>query len=355
MNQDAILRSLKRYPDQTFPQNLVGIAKYGARLGYEGPSNVRLSLKNHLSVLTQPEVVDKDIKGDIELDRNQIFDQLPPTYYISPLGLVPKKKSGVITGWRRIHDLSAPRGRSVNDGIPKHYGTMVYENFQHALRLIAKKGRGTKLVKRDLKSAFRFIPVSPSDQWLLMYRWKGKVYVEKFLPFGLRTAPRIFNLFSEAIHWIMELYGWTVCHYIDDFLTILHPDEDIHKASAEFDNICKSIGFEIEHRKDVEGTTVEFLGLEIDTMAMEARLPQDKHLRAFRAVRDTLGRAYIPFHELENLLGFLSFCCAVLPLGRPFLRNIFNLLDQKTRHLMRIRITKAAKCDLQWWMILFTQ
>ena len=60
------------------------------------------------------------------------------------------------------------------------------------------------MIKRDLKSAFRYVPVSWLDQWCLIFEWKGQYYMELFLPFGLRTSPRIFNLFSEAIHWILE-------------------------------------------------------------------------------------------------------------------------------------------------------
>ena len=171
-----------------------------------------------------------------------------------------------------------------------------------------------------------------------MYEWNGRIYVELFLPFGLRTAPLIFNLFSEAIHWVMQLKGYNLCHYIDDFLLILPPESPmIHTAANDFSEVCDTMGFMIEQKKNKEGTLVDFLGLEIDTMAMEARLPPDKHQRALSIVVDILQRKSISFHTLEKLLGFLSFCCAVIPLGRPFLRQIFNLLNRKTHHLTHIR------------------
>lgn len=68
------------------------------------------------------------------------------------------------------------------------------------MHLVARAGRGAKMMKRDLKSAFRHIPISQLDHWLLIFEWEGQFYVDMFLPFGLRTAPRIFNLFSEALH-----------------------------------------------------------------------------------------------------------------------------------------------------------
>ena len=357
LNAKEILRLLQHYPDQQFPQMLAGIATYGARLGYEGTQTATIQLKNHKSAYSQPGILDESIDQDIALNRTSAANTIPNAYYISPLGLVPKTTARKITGWRKIHNLSAPRGRSVNDGIPKHYGTMVYETFQDALHLIAKSGRGTVLIKRDLKSAFRFIPVSPFDQWLLMYEWNGKVYYELFLPFGLRTAPIIFNLFSEAIHWIMMSLGWKLCHYMDDFLLVLPPQIgcDAPKAAAEFLHTCESVGFAIEEKKNREGTLVDFLGLEIDTMDMQARLPPDKHQHALQLVTDTLEKHSIPFYELERLLGFLSFCCAVLPLGRPFLRQVFNLLNRKTHHLAHVRVSSAAKRDLRWWKLFLHQ
>ena len=76
---------------------------------------------------------------------------------------------GVQVGWRVIFDLSSPESRSVNDGIPKNYGAIVYESLDDAIQLIAKAGRGAVMMKRDLKSAFRHIPVSQRDHWLLIF------------------------------------------------------------------------------------------------------------------------------------------------------------------------------------------
>ena len=56
------------------------------------------------------------------------------------------------------------------------------------------------MIKRDLKSAFRHIPIAVSDYWLLIFEWEGQYYIDMCLPFDLRTAPRIFNLFAEVIH-----------------------------------------------------------------------------------------------------------------------------------------------------------
>ena len=78
------------------------------------------------------------------------------------------------------------------------------------------------MMKRDLKAAFRMIPVCTEDQWLLIFEWGENYYQELFLPFGLRTALFIFNLFGEAFQWILQRkYSWVLKRYLDDFLLVL--------------------------------------------------------------------------------------------------------------------------------------
>jgi hypothetical protein len=55
-------------------------------------------------------------------------------------------------------------------------------------------------MKRDWEAAFQTVPVSPSDRWLLRFKWLEQFYTEYCLPFGLRTALIIFNLFAEALY-----------------------------------------------------------------------------------------------------------------------------------------------------------
>ena len=180
------------------------IATHGARIGYEGPK-VCVRRTNHRSAYENADAVNETIQKELENGRIRILEALPnDRYYCSPIGVVPKKSDGVQTGWRVIFDLSCPTGHSVNDGILSEYGRIVYESLQRAIEMVAKAGPGAIMIKRDLKSAFQHIPVAPEDYWCLIFEWQGNFYVDMFLPFGLRTSPRIFNLFSKAVHWILE-------------------------------------------------------------------------------------------------------------------------------------------------------
>ena len=188
LRPQGIAELLQHYPDKHFVDNLTSIAIHGARIGYEGPSTITRR-PNHASALMHPDIINASIQSKLEKGRIKELTDLPKYYFCSPIGLVTKKIDGAQTGWRTISDLSCPEFFLVNDGILKEYGTISYESLETAIQLVAQAGKGAVMMKRDLKSAFRHIPVSPHDYWLLIFEWNGKFYVNMFLSFGLRTAP----------------------------------------------------------------------------------------------------------------------------------------------------------------------
>ena len=116
---------------------------------------------------------------------------------MSPLGVIPKKnKPGK---WCLIVDLSAPQGGSINDGIDSNLSSLSYSSIDHLAALIVTEGRGCLLVKVDIKEAYRMVSVHSEDQHLMGVQWKGVVYIDWVLPFGLRSASKIFSAVTDAI------------------------------------------------------------------------------------------------------------------------------------------------------------
>lgn len=98
-----------------------------------------------------------------------------------------------------IVDLSFPHSRSVNDGIHPDLAPLQYASVDDTVRFIHMLGRGTLLIKIDLKNAYRLVPVHPQDRYLLDNHWNNSLYVDQALPFGLRSAPKLFTAVADAI------------------------------------------------------------------------------------------------------------------------------------------------------------
>ena len=68
------------------------------------------------------------------------------------------------------------------------------------------------------------VPVHPEDRPLLGMIWDDTLYVDASLPFGLRSAPKIFNALADTLEWILKREGVScIFHYLDDFLIIGMP------------------------------------------------------------------------------------------------------------------------------------
>ena len=111
--------------------------------------------------------------------------------HINRFGIIPKKHQE--GKYRLIVDMSYRDGGSINDGIDPDLCALTYLKVEEVVHAIGRKGKGALLAKMDLESAYRIIPVYPSDRHLIGMEWKGKVYVDQALPFGLRSAPKILN------------------------------------------------------------------------------------------------------------------------------------------------------------------
>ena len=84
-------------------------------------------------------------------------------------------------------------------------------------RSVLELGPGAQLAKIDIKSTYRIIPVHPDDRPLLGMHWGDHLYVDTALPFGLRSAAKLFNAVADALEWIAKHMGIEfLWHYLDN-------------------------------------------------------------------------------------------------------------------------------------------
>ena len=96
-------------------------------------------------------------------------------------------------------------------------------------------------------------------------------------------------------------------------------------------------------------TCLTFLGIELDTVRQEARLPQEKLTKSLHMINDFLHRKKVTLQELQSLCGLLNIACTVVVSGRAFLRRLFNLTKGLRKPHHRVKLNKGCKEDLLVW------
>ena len=147
----------------------------------------------------------------------QLEDAMNLDIHISPLGAIPKK--GRQGRWRLSMDLSSPKSVSIAKcNFAKEQCSFHYASVDWVVEQIAQLGRHGALAKMDINNAYHNIPIAPNDRHLLRFTWDGRVYIDKVLPFGLRSAPLISLAIANTLLWIMHKRGVSgAIHYVDGF------------------------------------------------------------------------------------------------------------------------------------------
>ena len=238
-------------------------------------------------------------------------------FHVSPLGCVPKKEEGK---FRLIHDLSQPKGNSVNDFIPDEFASIRYETFDDVVKLIVQQGKGALIAKCDVADAFRIIPVHPDDHHLLGFKLLGRYYFfDKVLPMGCRVSCQIFEEFSKAIRFLIRtLYNFhSITGILDDFILVGKSGTfECMRGLKAVMKVADLVGIPLKPSKTVyPSTNVIVYGILIDTVNMTASIPQDKLLKAFNLIDSLLGKNVAQLSEIQKLVGLLNFLCKCIKPG----------------------------------------
>lgn len=345
---------LSDHPDRALVSYLLLGMEKGFHIGFNRAYDLKSAKSNMKSALLHPDVVRDYLEA--ERVRGTLLGPFLPAdtkgVHINRFGVLEKKQAGK---WRLIVDLSHPAKYSVNNGISPELCSLTYTKVDQVAQKILELGPGTEMGKIDVKSAYRIVPVHPADRHLLGMQWDGQVYVDAALPFGLRSAPKIFNALADALEWILKhkgvLHLW---HYLDDFITIGSPGTEECKLFMDIMiETCRRLGVPLAECKMVGPVLcIVFLGIEINSVAMELRLPLEKLLRVKELVAEWLAKS--PHkrwkkRELLSVAGHLQHAAVVVKPGRTFIRRLFDLAATVSSPDHHVRLTEAVRSDLAWW------
>jgi len=317
---------------------------------YSPPKNVDLyqpSLSPDLLSVLQKKI-------DVELLAGRVrgpfhappFDQ----FQVSPVSLRNKSTPGE---YRLLHNLSHPHdGSSVNDNINDICKSVKYASINDAIKVMVSLHPGCFLAKTDIAEAFRIIPIHPSDHPKLGMFINNMYYYDTALPMGAASSCALFESFSTALHHIFQHYAkWAnIIHYLDDFLFIAPTEQLCQEYLKLFLVLCKDMNIPISVSKtSYPDTNIQFLGIELDSIYQHAKLPIDKLTRYSYDLSSVISKRSITKHDLQSLIGKLSWAASVVP-ARAFLRRIINLLSSVNHSHHFITISKEVKRDLCTWL-----
>jgi hypothetical protein len=278
-----------------------------------------------------------------------------PTVRINPIGIVESKYS---KKKRLIVDLSAPHDLedvcSLNDLINKEDFRLSYVRLDDAIRIIKTLHQGDPifLCKTDIADAFKQIPLHPSTWPYHGIKWHNMYYFYTRLVFGSRSSPNIFDRFASMVSWILENnYAIKpILHLLDDFITIVPPTVDAQRQMDTMLGVFESLGIPLSARKTVGPVTcLEYLGIELSTTDMVARLPADKLDRIRGIVAQFLVIKKCRKRQLLSLLGHLQFACRVIVAGRAFTSRLLVAATSVKKLCHFVSLSSAVRLDLKMW------
>ena len=182
--------------------------------------------------------------------------------------------------------------------------------------LFAKLKGGKVFTKIDLSQAYQQVMLDDeSKQYLVINTHKGLFRFTR-LPFGVSSAPGIFQRIMEGI--LQDIEGVVVA-YLDDILIAAETEEEHLKILNEVLSRLEKAGLRVKLRKcEFLKSSVEYLGHRIDASGLHPL--QDK----VKAIQ----KAPVPTSvtELKAYLGLLSYYGKFLPNLSSTLHPLYQLL-----------------------------
>ena len=178
------------------------------------------------------------------------------------------------------------------------------------------------------------------------------------LPFGLRSAPKLFNVLADLLSWISKQRNVSfLIHYLDDFLTMGPPASS--SCQYNLDTIiqtCNYLGVPLALEK-VEGpsTILPFLGITLDTARIEARLPADKLGKLKDEVAQWVTYKKATKWAILSLVRSLQQATKVVRFGKAFPSRMYTTAAKLKEMHYFTKLNVQFRSDLYCWHTFLTE
>lgn len=262
--------------------------------------------------------------------------------FLSKIFLVPKPDGT----FRFILNL-----KSFNKHVLTYHFKM--EDIRTAIKLIT---RDSYLASVDLKDAYFCLGIHPSSKKYLRFMFDGKLYEFQVLPFGLSSAPYVFQKLIKPITTYLREQGLISVNYLDDFLFIGNSKKDCANNVHTSKKFLESLGFIINMNKSNLNPSkkCKFLGFVLDCPNYVVSIPNDKRINIYNKLESFILLKHTTVRSFASLIGTLISICPAIPYGMVYTKRLerhkfLHLKKNYNNFESKITLTDEVKEDLNWW------
>lgn len=214
--------------------------------------------------------------------------------------------------------------------------------------------KGDWMFSIDLQDAYFHVPITPRHRKFLHFMVGTKHYQYKVLPFGLKSAPRVFTKCMAVVAAVLRLQGLFVYPYLDDWL--LKGSSQMVKDHYQIClNLLQRLGLHVNMEKSIHQPTqrIHYLGAALDSSVGKV-FPSERLLSIQQKCSLLLQVHQHSVRQVASLLGSMASCIFLVPNSRLRMRPLEQDLEDKWDHTLarwedRILLSKSAKASIPWW------
>ena len=214
--------------------------------------------------------------------------------------------------------------------------------------MVLQVGKGALIYKRDLRHAYRQIPIDPSDYRYLGYHWNDDLYFDTVLAMGQRNAAMACSRTTNAIMHMHHEDGYLGTNYLDDLIGVAAASyaSDAYRSLGE---LLQELGLLENFDKACPPSVVQLvLGVEINTVDGTISVTKDRMLEIRDLLSEWEKKTKSTKVELQSLIGKLQYISKCVQQSRIFVNRLLDTLrtlsDRKS-----FKIAGSFRKDLRWW------